>query len=93
MSGAPDRRGAADSSLTVRLPFQVVDGATVPARTEVDGAYDESGHCTDAWMIGGRGAALRTGTIWHWSGRAPHCCGTWTRSRSARQPWRPAHSP
>lgn len=49
--------GAADSALTARLPFQVVDGATLPTRTEVDGVYDESGNCTDAWMLGGRGTS------------------------------------
>jgi sialidase-1 len=55
--------GAADAALTVRLPFQVVDGATVPARTDVAGVYDESGHCTDAWAMGGRGQSVsRTGS-------------------------------
>jgi sialidase-1 len=47
---------AADGALALRLPFQVVDNDLVPSRTEVDGLYDESGNCTDAWLQGGRGS-------------------------------------
>ncbi|MEV6737773.1 sialidase family protein [Streptomyces sp. NPDC051104] len=42
-----------DGSLGVRLPFQVVDTADVPALTSVAIEDDVSGHCADGTLLGG----------------------------------------
>ncbi|MFE6871370.1 LamG-like jellyroll fold domain-containing protein [Kitasatospora sp. NPDC057692] len=47
---APDT----DAALGVRLPFQVLDGATVPTRTPVAIEEDVSGHCADGTLLGGK---------------------------------------
>ncbi|MBK3626591.1 exo-alpha-sialidase [Streptomyces sp. MBT49] len=44
---------SADGSLGVRLPFQVVDTADVPALTSVAIEDDVSGHCADGTLLGG----------------------------------------
>ncbi|URN14817.1 MULTISPECIES: sialidase family protein [Streptomyces] len=44
---------AADGSLAVRLPFQVVDTADVPALSPVAIEDDVSGHCADGTLLGG----------------------------------------
>ncbi|WP_461010512.1 LamG-like jellyroll fold domain-containing protein [Streptomyces capparidis] len=56
-SGAP-LGGAAGPAPVARLPFQVVDGAVAPARTTLAGVDDESGHCTDARLLGPRRDAV-----------------------------------
>ncbi|GAA1386825.1 hypothetical protein GCM10009639_11050 [Kitasatospora putterlickiae] len=55
---APD----ADAALGVRLPFQVLDGATVPTRTPVSIEEDVSGHCADGTLLGGK-PSLVTGRV------------------------------
>ncbi|WP_030167861.1 sialidase family protein [Streptomyces sp. NRRL S-813] len=44
---------SAEGSLGVRLPFQVVDTADVPALTSVAIEDDVSGHCADGTLLGG----------------------------------------
>ncbi|GAA4257648.1 sialidase family protein [Dactylosporangium darangshiense] len=41
------------AALGVRLPFQVIDGATVPTRVKVAVEDDMSGHCATATLLGG----------------------------------------
>ncbi|MDX3243064.1 sialidase family protein [Streptomyces sp. ME18-1-4] len=48
-----DAAPSADGSLGVRLPFQVVDTADVPALTSVAIEDDVSGHCADGTLLGG----------------------------------------
>ncbi|MFI9584052.1 LamG-like jellyroll fold domain-containing protein [Streptomyces sp. NPDC052236] len=48
-NSAPD----ADAALSVRLPFQVIDTADVPALTSVGIEDDVSGHCADGTLLGG----------------------------------------
>ncbi|MER5355657.1 sialidase family protein [Kitasatospora sp. NPDC002551] len=55
---APD----VDAALGVRLPFQVLDGATVPTRTPVAIEEDVSGHCADGTLLGGK-PSLVTGRV------------------------------
>ncbi|MEV6977296.1 sialidase family protein [Kitasatospora sp. NPDC093806] len=47
-----------DTALGVRLPFQVLDGAAVPARTPVAIEEDVSGHCADGTLLGGKPALV-----------------------------------
>ncbi|MFF3850606.1 LamG-like jellyroll fold domain-containing protein [Streptomyces sp. NPDC002328] len=44
---------SADDSLALRLPFQVIDTAEVPALTSVAIEDDVSGHCADGTLLGG----------------------------------------
>ncbi|MFF3403794.1 LamG-like jellyroll fold domain-containing protein [Streptomyces sp. NPDC002659] len=48
-NSAPD----AEATQSVRLPFQVVDTADVPALTSVSVEDDVSGHCADGTLLGG----------------------------------------
>ncbi|MFI1397379.1 LamG-like jellyroll fold domain-containing protein [Streptomyces sp. NPDC020681] len=48
-NSAPD----AEATQSVRLPFQVVDTAEVPALTQVGVEDDVSGHCADGTLLGG----------------------------------------
>ncbi|SEO72295.1 LamG-like jellyroll fold domain-containing protein [Actinacidiphila rubida] len=59
-AGSADPVTGADAGLVLRLPFTVVDQAGEPVLEDVAGVDDESGHCADAWVLGGA-AARRDG--------------------------------
>ncbi|MEU7804517.1 LamG-like jellyroll fold domain-containing protein [Micromonospora arborensis] len=51
-----DPAAAVNQALAVRLPFQVVDGAVIPARVPVALTDDNSGHCASGTLLGGKPA-------------------------------------